>query len=261
MEKIGDIEIRVQGKTGNLDLTPASYDIKEIGMMLQSIEDLLFPTNKKERPIITHNIEEGSVRHLFKTSIQAVIGFSAVLTQVNELESIDFLELKTAQAIENIQNLAIQKNYSFDVKTSVKSSVDYELRITPQTHFIRTENTWAEAELYFYGMLTNAGGKAKANIHIDTEEFGSITIDTNKEFLQEKEENLLYKKFGVRASGKQNVETGEIDKSSLKLIELVDYNARYDDEYLNRLISKAKKNWKNIDPDEWLNNLRGGYEA
>ena len=39
----------------------------------------------------------------FKTAIQAVDGFSAVLGQVQTNESIDFLELKTARAIENIQ--------------------------------------------------------------------------------------------------------------------------------------------------------------
>lgn len=261
MEKFGDIEIKVEGRQGNLDLAPSNYDISEIGAVLQNMEDLLFPSNKKDRPIITYNIEEGSVRHLFKTSVQAVIGFSAVLTQVNENSSIDFLELKTALAIENIQNLAYQKNYSFNIRTSQKTDEGFELVITPQTHFIRTDNIWAEAELYFYGTLTNAGGKSKSNIHIDTEEYGSITIDTDKEFLEQQEENLLYKKFGVRAFGKQNVETGEIDRSSIQLVELIDYSTHYNDQYLNEKISRAKDKWKGIDADKWLNDLRGGYEA
>ena len=72
---------------------------------------------------------------------------------------------------------------------------------------------------------------------------------------------MLYKKFGVRTNGKQNIQTGEIDTKSLQLLELIDYNPKFDDDYLNALISKAKKNWKGINPDEWLFNLRGGYEA
>lgn len=84
MEKIGDIEIRVVGKSGNQNLSPDNYDIKHIATILQNVEDLLYPNNKKDRPIITYDIQEGSVRHLFKTTIQTVIGFSAVLGQIKD---------------------------------------------------------------------------------------------------------------------------------------------------------------------------------
>lgn len=76
---MGHIEIRVVGKSGNESLSPANYDIKHIAAILQNVEDLLYPTNKKDRPVISYDIQEGSVRHLFKTSIQTVIGFRALL--------------------------------------------------------------------------------------------------------------------------------------------------------------------------------------
>lgn len=259
MDKIGDIEIMVTGKSGNNDLKPDNYDIKHIASLLQNIEDLLYPNNKKERPLITYDIQEGSVKHIFKTTIQTVIGFSAILLQIQANNSIDFLDLKTARAIENIQNLSLQKNYEFQIKTSLNDN--YELKISPSTKFFRTENIWVDAEFYFYGILKDAGGKNKANIHLDTEDYGYITIETGKAFLQEQEDNMLYKQFGVRAIGKQNIETGEIDTKSLNLIELIDYNPKFNDDYINQLISKAKKNWKGVNPDEWLLNLRGGYEA
>lgn len=259
MEKIGDIEIRVVGKSGNLELSPDNYDIKQIASILQNVEDLLYPNNKKDRPIITYDIEEGSVRHIFKTSIQAVIGFSALLSQVQAQNNIDFLELKTARALEEIQKMSRQKNYEFQIKTSLEK--DYELKINPSTKFFRTENIWSDAEFYFYGVLKDAGGKSKANIHLDTKDYGYLSIETGEEFLKEREENLLYKKFGVRASGKENVETGEIDTKSLKLLELIDYNPKFDNDYLNTLINKAKNNWRGINADDWLLNMRGGYEA
>jgi len=259
VEKIGDIEIRVVGKSGNLELSPENYDIKQIASILQNVEDLLYPNNKKDRPIITYDIEEGSVRHIFKTSIQAVIGFSAVLSQVQAQNNIDFLELKTARALEDIQKMSRQKNYEFQIKTSLEN--DYELKINPSTKFFRTENIWSDAEFYFYGLLKDAGGKSKANIHLDTKDYGYLSIETGEEFLKEREENLLYKKFGVRASGKQNIETGEIDTKYLKLLELIDYNPKFDNDYLNKLINKAKNNWKGINANDWLLNMRGGYEA
>ena len=257
MDKIGNIEIKVIGKSGINDLTPDNYDIKHIASLLQDVEDLLYPNNKKDRPLIAYNIKEGSVRHIFKTSMLAIIGFSAILGQVQANNSIDFLDIKTALAFENIQTLSIQKDYTFELRTSLKDT--YELSITPQSKLYRTENIWVDAELYFYGLLTNAGGKSKANIHLDTSDYGSIVIDTGKDFLEEQEQNLLYRKYGVRATGKQNIETGEIDTRSLKLIQLIDYDPKFDSDYLNNLISKAKKNWKGIIPDEWLLNLRGGY--
>ena len=259
MDKIGHIEISVVGKSGNLQLTPDNFDIRYITSILQIVEDLLYPQNQKDRPLITYDLQEGSVKHIFKTPVQYIIGFSAILAQIHASNSIDFLDLKTARAIENIQKLSQQKNYEFQFTTSVKNVI--ELSINPKTKFIRAENIWADAEFYFYGILTNAGGKSKSNIHLDTSEYGTLTIDTGKAFLENQDKNLLYKKFGVRASGKQNLETGEIDTKVLSLIELIDYDPTFDSDYLDELISSAKSNWQGVDPTDWLTSIRGEFEA
>lgn len=259
VEKTGKIEIKVVGKFGNQELKPDNFDIRHIAKLMQDVEHLLFPNSNKDRPLIAYDIAGGSVTHIFKTTQQAVIGFSALLDKVADTGSIDFLELKTARAFENIQEMSRQKDYRFHIKTSVKA--DFELIVSPETRYFRTENVWADAEFYFYGVLKNAGGKSRANIHLDTDEYGYLTIQTDENFLRDQEENMLYKKYGVRVKGRQNIETGEIDRGSLKLIELIDYDPKFDQDYLSRLISKAKKNWKGIDPDEWLHKLRGDYEA
>jgi len=259
MDKIGTIEIKVTGDKGVKQLSPDNYDVREIVSMLENIEDLLYPTNRKDRPLISYSIQAGSIRHVFRTNSQAIIGLSAILDQVQKSKSIDFLEMRTAQALENLQNFSYQKNYDFEITTSVDKS--FSFKIKPQSKYFRTENIWMDAEFYFYGMITNAGGKNKASIHLDTEEFGRLIIKTDKDYLKIREENVLYKKFGIRAIAKQNIETGEIDKTSLTLIELIDFNPEYDENYLRRLIKKARKNWKGVDPDEWVSNLRGGYDA
>lgn len=58
--------------------------------MLENAEDLLYSGEKKDRPVISYNIESGSVRHVFSTSIQFVIGFNAIIAQINDSQSIDF---------------------------------------------------------------------------------------------------------------------------------------------------------------------------
>jgi hypothetical protein len=260
MEKIGYIEIRIQGSKGNLDLSPENYDIREIISILENAENLLYPGDKRDRPTISYKIEEGSVKHILKTSIQYIIGFNAVIGQINHVQNIDFLDLSTAKAFENIQDIAAKKNYVFTIKTSLDKT--NEVKIDRTTRYYRTEAIWADAEFYFYGKVTNAGGKDKANIHIFTEELGTVIIQTPIRFLEQYDENLLYKTFGIRAVGKQNSETGEIDISTLKFIELLDYQPKYDEVYLKTLRDKAKKSWLgSINPDNWLKEIRGSYDT
>ncbi len=260
MDKTGYIEIRISGSIGNIELSPDNFDIREIISVLENAENLLYPNDKKDRPTISYSIEKGSVKHILKTSVQFIIGFNAVIGQVNDVQNIDFLDISTAKALENIQDIASKKNYQFNIKTSLENS--NEVKIDRTTRFKRSEAIWADAEFYFYGKVTNAGGKDKANIHISTEEMGTVRVQTPIRFLEEYEDNILYKTLGIRAIGKQNSDTGEIDTSSLSFIELIDYQPKYDENYLNSLRKKAKKSWLGkINPDQWLNEVRGRYDA
>jgi hypothetical protein len=260
MEKLGYIQIKIDGKKGNNELTPDNYDIKEIITILENAENLLFPNDKKDRPTISYGIEKGSVKHVIKTTMQSIIGFNAILAQIATAQNIDFLDLNTAKAIEKFQEISKSHNYNFALTTSIdKTSI---LDITPNTKFYRSEALWVDAEFYFYGKITNMGGVNKSNIHISTEEYGNLTIQTNKDFLENYEKNPLYKRFGIISIGKQNIETGEIDKNSLVFKDIVEYSPKFDEDYLNGLIKKATKTWNGItNADSWLRDLRGGYSA
>ncbi|MBI5916895.1 MAG: hypothetical protein HY842_16090 [Bacteroidetes bacterium] len=257
MEKSGHIEIRVAGRKGSMDLNPDNYDIRDIIDILQNAENLLFPGLKKERPTIGYSIEKGSVRHIIKTSLQAIIGFNAILAQVeNESYSIDFLEFQSAKAFEFFQETAQKQNVEFQISTSVPNTSN--LIINRETKFTRSEEVWVEAEFYFYGTIVDMGGKGKANVHLDTKEYGLLKIDASKDMLTDYENNPLYKPYGLRAVGKQNIRTGELDKSSLRLLEIIDYNPSFQEDYIQNLIKKAKKSWEGVtDADEWLKNVRG----
>lgn len=260
MENLGYIEIHISGSNGQLELSPDNYDIREIIAVLQNAEDLLYPQNKKDRPLISYDIQQGSVKHILKTSLQYIIGFNAIVGQITLEKNIDFLDLSTAKAFENIQHIALKKDYVFNISTSIANS--NEIKLDRTTAFIRKESIWADAEFYFYGKVNDAGGKDKANIHLYTEDFGTIRIQTPISFLEQYENNILYKNLGVRAIGKQHAETGQIDTSTLKFVDLVEYQPKYDENYLNSLIEKATENWSTIiDKDAWLREIRGGYEA
>jgi hypothetical protein len=255
VEKTGTIEIRVEGQHGMIHLTPESYDIRDLQLLLNRVEDLLFPTDRKDRPIIGYRVEEGSVRHLFTTSMQAVIAFNAVLGQVHLQESIDFLEVRSALAIEALQEEAIRKGWSFTFQTSLPNSE--KVVISRESTYQRTDDVWVEVELYFYGKVTNAGGKDRANIHVSVQDQGTFIVQTPQEVLAGWKENILYRSFGIRVIGKQNMATGELDRASFQYVEMIDSQERLDRAYLTQLRKKASSWISAINPDSWLNDIRG----
>lgn len=257
MEKRGTLEIRVQGRSGNLELSPDRYDIRDIMEILKYAEQLLFPVDKNNRPLITYRISEGSVVHTLETSYQVILGIDAALHKIaRDNYVIDFLETAAARSLEFFLQLAQKHEYVIELATSV--SPGPILQINSSSKFTRSADIWVEAEFYFYGKIVYAGGKSKANIHLDTKEYGLLTISSNKAQLEALEGNPLYKSFGFRATGMQNLQTGEISKDSLNLLEIINYNPSFQPDYIQSLIEKASKSWGDVtDPDEWLQKLRG----
>lgn len=259
MQNKESITIRITGKIGQKKINPDLFDISDIKTLMTDIENMLFPGSKKDRPHISYKIEDGSVENIFTTSRQEVVGFNALLMDVQKQESIDILEHKSALAFENLQKNADEKDLTYEIATSVaEDSIPFV--VSPKTAWKRSEETWVDAEFYVYGEITDAGGKNSSNIHVDTKEYGVLTIATDKTTLKEKEENMLYRTYGVRVKGKQHLQSGEMDTKSLKLIELIDIQKKYDEDYLDSLIEKATPHWQGIDADKWLGELRGDYE-
>lgn len=62
----------------------------------------------------------------------------------------------------------------------------------------------------------------------------------------------------IRIKGRQNIRSGELDMSSLELLDMKQYDPSFNEQYLARLIKKATPKWHEIDDvDEWVNKIRG----
>lgn len=256
MEKQSEVILHLEGELNGSPISPTNYDIKDLRQLLDDIENMLNSDKKRGRPVISYRVEEGSVKHIFSTSKQKVAEFSAVLSLIITQGNLSGLELSTSKAIESIQATAKARNFSFDISTSFDDKV--KLNISPETNYRIEDEVWADGEFYMYGLLTDAGGKNNSNIHLDVDG-QTLVISTNKDLLAALEVNPLYKSYGVRVRGRHKIDTGEIDKKSLTLIELINYSPRYNEKYLEDLIEKAAPSFKGIgDADEWVHKIRGG---
>lgn len=62
----------------------------------------------------------------------------------------------------------------------------------------------------------------------------------------------------VLASAKQNIINGDIDRSSLRLLEMMEFEPKFDMAYLERKIEASTPVWSGIDADEFLHEIREG---
>lgn len=256
MQNQGQVIIHVEGKYGAEPLTPDNYDISLVRDLLEYASAMLDLEKRKDRPVATFHVEKGSVKNVITVSKQKAVEFASILTlMLSTTNPLDALEPKTAVAFENFQKFAVQNNLSLGIHSS--ENEHSVVNITPQTELRRTESLWVDAEVYYYGTLIDAGGKNKSNIHLDTKD-GAVKIDADKEYLANYQGNPLYRKFGVVATAKQNILTGAIDSSSLKLKKLIEFEPKFDIDYLNEKINASTPVWSKVDVDEFLHEIRGG---
>lgn len=258
MEEKGYIEIKFEGRVGDHKLSPMDIDISEIKEVINDIENFLYPTRieKTERPLIAHKLEEGSAKHKFFLPITGVILFNGLIGEIGNRKSTDFLDYKRAEIIEKFQRKAKEKVLEITFSNSLDDNK--ELRITKNTNFYKAQADWINTEFYLYGEIYQEGG-ITPNLHIVTKEYGKLTVLATKEQLTEGEKKL-YKFYGLKATGKQNVDTKKID--DLKLVDFIEYNPVFNKSELDILISKAKPNLSTIsNVDNWLTEIRGGVNG
>lgn len=256
MNNEGEFVVHIEGKKGNLPLSPANFDISMLRDILIPVSELLKQDKGIESNTVLTGIEEGSVKGIFKTSKETAAKVSAVLLMLAQSPTLDQFDTNTGKAFEGFQSFAVKHDVKIGLSTSFSPQ---EVSITPESNLYRSTELWVDAEVYLYGKIVDAGGMTKTNLHMQTE-LGNLIIEATEDEIVSIKDNPIYKMYGVRASGKQNIKTGEIDKRSLHFIEIIDYSPSFDKSYIDAKIEQATPSWKGVDVDAFLHELReGGY--
>lgn len=257
MDTIGYISITITGKTSDGNLNPKDIDISETKELLTDVEALLFPTKaeKEERPKVSYEVKEGSVKNIFFIPTAKAIMFTALMSEVNKRGNVDLLESKAAAVIDKWQRKSYLTGRQYAITSSVSPDNPF-VKINRESQFIAPQTDWVNASLYLYGKIFEEGGLNKVNLHILTDRYGKLVVDATEEQLTSGA-NKLFQVYGLWVKGKQNLQTGFLKE--LVLIDFLTYQAEYDELALNKLIDKASENWKKVkDKDAWLSDIRGG---
>lgn len=257
MEANSYILISINGKTVEGKLNPKDIDIAETKELLNDVETLLFPSKseKDERPKVSYEVKEGSVKNFFFIPAAKTIMFTALMSEVGKQGNIDLLDNKQAAVIDKWQRKAYSTGRIYSIASSVSTDEAF-VTITKESQFIAPQTEWINTNLYLYGKIFEEGGLNKVNLHILTDRYGKLVVDATEEQLTTGA-NKLFQVYGVWVKGKQNLQTGIL--KDLSLLDFLTYETEYDDIALNKLIDKASKNWKKVkDKEDWLINIRGG---
>jgi hypothetical protein len=259
MNKEGFISVTIKGKTIDGSLSPKDIDINETKEILTDVETLLFPTKleKEDRPKVSYEVQEGSVRNIFFVPIAKAIMFTALMSEVGKQGTTELLEPQAAAIIDKWQQRSYKIGYEYSITSSTQSDISF-LNINRESKFIAPQTDWVNTSLYLYGEIYEEGGLSKSNLHIATDRYGRLTVSATKEQLTEGP-NKLYNVYGLWVKGKQNVSNSSL--KDLSLIDFITYDQNYDQIVLNTLIEKASANWKKIkNKDAWLADVRGGND-
>ncbi|MFT3748817.1 MAG: hypothetical protein QM768_10890 [Agriterribacter sp.] len=251
MEEQGYIEIRVDNI--NHTLSPKDVDINDVRKIISDIETFLYPTReeKKLRPEIAYNIESGSARHKFYLPVSAVILFSGLTSEIKKRNSLDFLDYKRQEIIDDFQKKAIKGGFTIEFRNSLVEQPTLE--INSKTAYNMVAPRFYESEFYLYGEIYQEGGK-NPNIHIATTRFGNLTVAATKEQILDGEKKT-YKPYGIKVKAKKSLTDGQL--SDLKLIEFIAYRPVFDKSLLDSVIEKASVNLSKIkNVDAWIDELK-----
>lgn len=257
METTGYISITINGKTSDGNLNPRDIDISETKELLTDVETLLFPSKaeKVERPKVSYEVKEGSVKNIFFVPAAKAIMFTALMTEVGKQKNTDLLEPQAAAIIDKWQRKSYTTSREYFITSSISPDEAF-VKINRSSEFIAPQTDWVNTSLYLYGKIFEEGGLNKVNLHILTDRYGKLVVDASEEQLTTGA-NKLFQIYGLWVKGKQNLQSGLL--KDLELIDFLNYQTNYDELALNKSIDKASVNWKKIgNKDIWLEEIRGG---
>jgi hypothetical protein len=258
VELEGTFEFRLKGVIDSVPISPNHIDMAILKEFTVDVVEFLNAEQSKEKQKIIVSIEDRSLGIVPHILIGMSMALSGKIAHINESKDLTVLTEKQAMIIEKWQEKA-KKNNSIELIIGQKNTTN-QLRVNRDSKYKWvTSDIWVETEVYLYGTITDVGGATKPNIHLKDANGVGYMIDCKIDDVLEDTTNRVYRYYGVRATGKQNINSKEL--KDLKFVDYIDYNPTFKKEKLQEFIDSSSSYWEGVkDSVEWVRNLRGGYE-
>ncbi|MCG2586450.1 hypothetical protein [Massilia sp. TS11] len=144
-----------------------------------------------------------------------------------------------------------QRRYAID-----DGSGAARLRVDARTHLSKTDDVWVYVDKYLHGRIIDIGGKNKANIHLELEGGGLLTVHASHEALARDEQNRLYRPALLHVSAEENLITGELRQ--VRLLAFASHQPAFDEAEFERMVARGTAAWQGIGKAaDWVDQLRG----
>lgn len=251
------IKFALKGRTSDdKEISVDNVPIKLLQSFLSDINGLISSVGERAKTEdLTIGIEKGSfavsASKLYRTEYNMIANECVNLFKTKDLLSVD---KERQKYFENFKKMT-----EYGEGTSVSIQIEEQKYIIDRetTFFLKNKPIIVDEELYLYGVITSLGGKKKSNIHLVNDDDNlTYVIDIDRRYLEDEDENRLYKTTGIRVSASYDVIHKKYTKYTF--LEFIKYNPVYDELELDRLIEKGTKVWADIDDhNAWIRAMRG----
>lgn len=207
---------------------------------------------------VNFRYEEGSAVLMSDLPLQAHDSIQAEVRYIEEGHPISLTTSKITASILELKQIV--DGFGEDAVLTIGSGAiddpegESYMELTPQTEFEQFQNVIVETELIAYGKLYSVGGK-NPNIHLSTDDMGTLIISVNEMEARELAE-YLYQEIGIRLAVEQNLLTHEILSPVYK--GRLAYSAFLDEEKFKKDKEVGTYIWKDVDSVAWVRELRDG---
>lgn len=224
MDKLHEMmEIRFAGK----DIFPETIRAKELADILANIEESLTAIILKENPKVSAeeiiiglvNIEEGSAKLRFKSSLQA-LALSAFTLLSSSIVANDFtkIPLTTIKSVRAISDFTKKRNCIAEFRAYADSD-NPSASLTPSSEIIIPEIYQLTGETIIYGKVIRVGG-ITPKVGVKLSDRQTVYCDV-KEDLAKEIGHKLYSWVGLSGIAQWNTEDYSLD--SFKIEKITEY--------------------------------------
>lgn len=234
---------------------PHELDIQDLKDFLDAASKIMRPERKDKSETVSLDIVDNCITLKLATSSDRLTrNLQDRLISVKETRNLSIHPKPFRDGIFKLRDLASRIKQPISLGTSL-AELDQIFLLDADTFLADNETNWFKTELYVYGNIRNAGG-ANPNIHIETDYYGLLIVDTPRKILETLEENILYHELGLHVEAEQNIE-GQIKDKRARFIDFLDYAPEESTLLEDLSAGRHQKDWADIsNAVDWVRSLR-----